>query len=360
MDSLILKGYDMDFYLSNGYLNIPKVDEYANKHGVAFVLIIGKRQIGKTYGVLKFELDSGDNFVLMRRTGKELGLISRGVNSPFEAIEGYQNRVNFIGSADDSTMELSLIETASDGATSDRSIGLAVALNTIANIRGFNGRPYRTLVYDEAIPESHVYKIPHEDEAFLNAYMTINGNRELSGEPPLRCYILANSNKLDCAILKALKLTEIVERMTIAGEEFRLLKERGIMIFLPDSKEITEKHKKTALFKAIGGESDFTKMALDNEFSHNDFSDVGRRDLSQYRCVAHLGAVSLFKHKSKSELYVCNIIEQFDAPVYPSTEHFKNKFSKEFPNVRAYYMRGRIVFQSATVKSYFVDFILNK
>ena len=190
--------------------------------------------------------------------------------------------------------------------------------------------------------------------------MTINGNRELDGEPALRCYILANSNKLDCAILKALKLTDIVERMTIAGEEFRLLKDRGIMIFLPESRAITEKHKKTALFRAIGGESDFTKMALDNEFSHNDFSDVGRRDLSQYRCIAHLGAISLFKHKSKSELYVCNIIEQFDAPMYANTEHFKNKFSKEFPSVRAYYMRGRVVFQTATVKSYFIDFILNK
>jgi hypothetical protein len=350
----------MNFYLDNGYLDIPKVDAYADKHGVSFVLIIGKRQVGKTYGVLLHELDSQKEFILMRRTGKELSLISKGVNSPFEAIKGYENRVNFLGSAEDSTMEITINETASDGALFERTAGLAVALNTIANIRGFNGRPYKTLVYDEAIPESHVYKIPHEDEAFLNAYMTINGNRELDGEPPLRCYILANSNKLDCAILKALNLTDVVERMTIAGEEFRLLKERGIMIFLPESRAITEKHKKTALFRAIGGESDFTKMALDNEFSHNDFSDVGRRDLAQYRCVAHIGNISLFKHKAKSELYACNLIEQFDAPTYPSTEHFKNKFSKEFPSVRAYYMRGRVVFQSATVKSYFIDFILNK
>ena len=350
----------INFYLDNGYLNIKKVDEYATKHHVSFILIIGKRQVGKTYGVLEYELSKDDLFVLLRRTSKELKLISRQVNSPFEKIKGYEDRVNFIGSADDSTMELTLNETNEDGAIYERTIGLAAALNTIANIRGFNGAPYKTLVYDEAIPESHVYKIPFEDEAFLNAYVTINGNRELEGEPALKCYILANSNKLDCAILKALNLTEIVEKMTTAGEEFRLLKERGIMIFLPDSREITEKHKKTALYKAIGGESDFTKMALDNEFSHNDFSDVGRRDLSQYKCVAHISGMSIFKHKSKSELYVCSMIDNFDAPVYPDTEHFRNKFSKEFPSVRAYYMRGKIIFHSVTIKSKFVDFILNK
>lgn len=351
----------MNFYLDNGYLDIEKIDRYADKHGVTFVLIIGKRQVGKTYGVLKYVLDNQIQFVLMRRTGKELGLISRGINSPFEAIAGYQDKVNFVGSAEDSTMELTLTDVDDKGVTDDYRVGLAVALNTVANVRGFNGKPYKVLVYDEAIPESHVYKIPHEDEAFLNAYVTINGNREIEGEKPLRCYILANSNKLDCAILKALKLTETIEKMTVNGEEFKLLKERGIMIFLPVSREITEKHKKTALYKAIGdNDSKFVKMSLGNEFSHNDFSDIGRRDLAQYRCVAHIGDVSIFKHKSKAELYICNLIAQFEAPTYNNTEYYKNKFSKEFPSVRAYYVRGKTVFQSVTVKSQFIDFVMNK
>lgn len=351
----------MNFYLDNGYLNIKKVNEYADKHGVSFVLIIGKRQVGKTYGVLQYVLNEHIKFVLMRRTGKELGLISRASNSPFEVIKGYEERVNFSGSADDSTMQLTLTDIDEKGVTSETSIGLAVALNTVANIRGFNGRPYKILVYDEAIPESHVYKIPHEDEAFLNAYVTINGNRELENEKPLRAYILANSNKLDCAILKALNLTDTVEKMSVGGEEFRLLKERGIMIFLPDSKAVTEKHKKTALYKAIGTtDNSFVQMALDNKFSHNDFSDIARRDLSQFRAVAHIGNVSIFKHKSKTELYVCSLIPQFEAPLYNDTEFYRNKFSKEFPSVRAYYMRGKIVFQSVTVKSSFIDFVLNK
>lgn len=347
----------MDFYLENGFLNIPNVAAYADKHGVNYILIIGKRQVGKTYGVLKYELDTNKHFCLMRRTSKELGLISKGVNSPFEAIHGYENKVSFTGSADDTTMVMKITDLEGEE-KKEHDIGLACALSTIASIRGFNGRPYTDLVYDECIPESHVYKIPHEDEAFLNAYVTINGNRELDGLPALRCWLLANSNRLDCAILKALKLTEVVEKMSRNGEEFRLLKERGIMIFLPESKAITEKHKKTALFRAIGGENEFTKMALDNEFSHNDFTDVGREPLDQYKLIANVNGAALMRHKSRAQLYVCELYCK--APehlTYDNSDYSKNKFIKDFPNVRAYFLRGKIKFVNATIKYNFLAYM---
>ena len=347
----------MNFYLDSGFLDIETVAAYADKHNVNYILLIGKRQVGKTYGVLKYELDNDKRFVLMRRTSKELGLIAKGYNSPFEAIDGYEGKISFCGSADDTTMEISITDTQGEE-KKEHKIGLAVALSTVASIRGFNGKPYTELVYDECIPESHVYKIPHEDEAFLNAYVTINGNRELVGLPPLRCWLLANSNRLDCAILKALKLTEIVERMSARGEEFRLLKDRGILIFLPESKDITDKHKTTAIYKAIGGENEFTKMSLNNEFSHNDFTDVGREPLDQYRPIAVVNGYVLLKHKSKAQLYLC---ERFnigsDVPIYDSSDYAKNKFIKEFPNVRGYFLRGRIKFLNATIKYNFLAYI---
>ena len=346
----------MNFYLDNGFLNIPEVERYADKHSINFILIIGKRQVGKTYGVLKNELDSDKHFVLMRRTSKELSLISKGVNSPFESIDGYENKISFSGSADDTTMEMSMIDNPET--KESHTIGLAVALSTVASIRGFNGKPYTDLVYDECIPESHVYKIPHEDEAFLNAYVTINGNRELSGLPPLRAWLLANSNKLDCAILKALKLTEIVEKMTRNGEEIRLLKERGVLIFLPDSKEITEKRSKTALYRAIDGENEFTKMSLGNEFSHNDFTDVGREELNQYRLLANVAGFALLKHKSSPRLYVCeSFYSGSGVPEYDNTDYYKNKFIKDFPNVRSYFLRGKIKFVNASIKYQFLAYM---
>ena len=231
----------MNLYYDNGFLNIPAVDEYADKHGVAFILIIGKRQVGKTYGVLQLELNKDRRFVLMRRTNKELRVIRKPQNHPFNPIEGYENRVLLEGSEDGGVLDIERIDTNEDGSENKTQIGIAVSLTGIATIRGFNGSIYSDLVYDECIPEAHVYKVKNEDDAFNNAHVTISGNRELQGKPPLKTWLLANSNKLDCSILRALNLTDIVERMSRIGQEMRLLKERGILILLPDSHVITEK-----------------------------------------------------------------------------------------------------------------------
>lgn len=350
----------MDFYLDNGYLDVPKLDAYCDKHGVNMVFIIGKRQVGKTYGVLHYMLDKHKQFILMRRTAKEMGMIAKGVNSPFEKLHGYEGKVSLSGSEDSGTMQIVLTDTDSE-TTIEHDVGLAVALSTVASIRGFNGDPYTDLVYDECIPESHVYKIPHEDEAILNAHVTINGNRELEGRPAIRCWFLANSNKLDCAILKAFNLTDIVEKMSIKGEEFRLLKERGILIFMPASTEITEKRANTALFRAIAGTNDFTKMALGNEFSHNDFSDVERQDLKQYKLICNIEGeepLCLMRHKSKAQLYVCERYYWGDnVPSYGGQTFWRNKFKKDYPNVRAYYLRGKIRFVNATVKYNFLAYL---
>ena len=346
----------MNFYLDNGFLNIPEVAAYADKHKIYFILIIGKRQVGKTYGVLKYILDNDRRFIFMRRTIRELSTVAkRRTNSPFEAIDGYGGRVNFTGSIDDGSLDITLAEDDEHS----HFIGLGVSLSTIASVRGFSAGQYTDWVYDECIPESHVYKIKDEDEAFSNAHVTINGNRELKGLPPIRCWLLANSNRLDCAILKALNLTDVVEKMSLNREEFRLLKERGIMIFMPESKEITEKRKQTALYRAISGENNFTKMSLGNEFSHNDFSDVGREDLKQYRLICVFADdLALLKHKSKPKLYICeNFYPCDDIPTYNSREYGRNKFIKDYPSVRAHFQRGKIRFQNATVKYKFLEYM---
>lgn len=344
----------MELYLNNGFLNIPAVDAYADKHGVAYILIIGKRQVGKTYGVLKLELDTGRKWIFMRRTAKELSLIKKQVCSPFEALEGYEGSIYFEGSADDSILDM-VKQTGEER----EQVGIAVALSTVASIRGFSGKAYTDLVYDECIPESHVYKIPYEDEAFNNAYVTINGNRELKGEHPLKCWLLANSNKLDCAILKALNLVDIVEKMSKTGEEMRLLKDRRILIIMPDSAKITELRAQTAIYSATGTESDFARMSLENEFSHNDKSDVRQVDIRQYTRLFAVDGLVVCKHKSEPLIYVCELFGDGLLECYTNTEYYRNIIRRKYAGVRASYIRGNMYFQSISVKTRFLDIILN-
>ena len=100
-----------------------------------------------------------------------------------------------------------------------RQRGIATSLSEIAHIRGFIGSGFSDLVFDEFIPEKGVVTRRTEGDAFLNAYTTINGNRELAGAPPLRAWLLANTNNIKSPVLDALNLTDDILWMRRKGKE---------------------------------------------------------------------------------------------------------------------------------------------
>ena len=79
----------MKLYTDAGWLDVEHVNEVADRNNINFIIIIGKRQIGKTYGVLKFMLDSAKNFIFMRRVKPEIEMLEKGVNSPFDKIKEF-------------------------------------------------------------------------------------------------------------------------------------------------------------------------------------------------------------------------------------------------------------------------------
>lgn len=347
----------MNIYTKAGWLDVPHIVEICDRNEIAFIVIIGKRQIGKTYNVLKYMLDNDKRFILLRGVKTELDMLKRNANSPFEKIKGYEHRIVF-DSETEYTATISRFDKQEDSETEIKTpIGMASALSSIGRIRGFNGDIYTDVVYDEFIPESHLLKVRNGDDAFLNMYTTVSGNRELENRPPLRVWLLANSNNLDNDILKALKITDIVERMSLRGEESRMIKERGILILLPDSEVIIEKRKKTALFRAVGGDSKFAKMAYGNEFAYNDYTDVDTKPLKEYKPLIRIGNIIIHLHKANKTLYVTEKMNCKVKHTYPDTDYGRMTFIKDYPEIKAAYLRGRIVFQNMTVKNEFLSYI---
>ena len=347
----------MNLYTNDGWLDIPHIAEVADRNNIAIIWIIGKRQVGKTYGLLKYMLDSDKRFILLRGMKTELEMLERNVNSPFEKIDGYKGRILFNKNSD-YTAEIIRLDTQ-DGIDGEirTNIGMGAALSSIGRIRGFNGDIYTDVVYDEAIPESNLLQVRHGGDAFLNMYTTVSGNRELEGRPPLRVWLLANSNNLDNDVLKSLNLTDTVERMSLRDEEFRMIKDRGIMVIMPDSAHITEKRKQTALYRAIGGDSKFAKMAYGNEFAYNDYTDVYPCALQEYKPLLKLGNIIIHLHKANKTLYVTDFMKCKTPHTYPDTDYGRMTFKKDYPEIKAGYLRGRIVFQSMKVKNIFLDFV---
>lgn len=346
----------MKLYTIAGWLDVPHVAEVADRNNISIIIIIGKRQIGKTYGVLKFMLDKQKQFILLRSVMAEMDMLKHNVASPFDAIKGYSGRVVF-ESETQYTANIVRIDESEEG-EEKTNIGMLSALSAIGRVRGINGRRFSDVVYDEFIPESHLLKVKNGGDAFLNMYTTIAGNREIEGEKPLRVWLLANSNNLDNDILNALNITGVVEKMSLRGEESRILKERGIMVILPDSQLITEKRKKGALYRAIGGDSKFSQMAYENAFAYNDYTDVGTKPLQEYKPLISVGgSFTIYLHKSDKVLYVCDIVDNNARHKYTQSDYDRMKFTRDYPEIKAAYLRGRFTFQNMTVKNAFLDYL---
>ena len=86
----------MNIYTRDGWLDAKHIEEVADKNNISFIIIIGKRQIGKTYGVLKLMLDEDKRFILLRGMRTELEMLERNVNSPFEKIKGYEGKIYLV------------------------------------------------------------------------------------------------------------------------------------------------------------------------------------------------------------------------------------------------------------------------
>ena len=178
----------MGIYLDSGYVDIEKILSYK----LPFNFLLGGRATGKTYGALKTLYQTDTRFMLMRRTQAQCDLINKPEFNPYKVLcndLGVDIRVRSISKYNSLIYE-------SFGDDAEKTLAYTCALSTIANMRGFDASDCKVLLYDEFIPERHERAIKNEGSAFLNAYETINRNRELQGKEAVKVLALANSNQL--------------------------------------------------------------------------------------------------------------------------------------------------------------------
>lgn len=293
------------------YLNIW---DYYNED-LPFNIFIGGRGTGKTYSALRGlvidgKVKSNRKFIIMRRTQDELDFMCDGkngegannfkpINDDFCTNIGYTSIVPHLLGVYNRTYGDN-DEFVYEGTP----IGYGVALSTVSKIRGLSFEDCDILIYDEFIKEKHVRKMKNECDALFNAIETINRNRELKGNKPIMTFLLANSNDIYNDIFVGLGIVTEVEKMIRQGKEHRYIKDRGLAIHvLNDSREFVEKKSQTALYKLTQGSS-FSDMALHNDFSYNDFSDIKRLDLKGYKPICSLGKAYIYKKNGINEFYV--------------------------------------------------------
>ena len=343
----------MQLYHDNGYANIPEI----LKRGMTFNFIIGGRGTGKTFGALKWVLEVGIKFCLMRRTQSQLDTIARAETNPFKSIVSYLGLDYDCVPVSAGKSIYGYYKTTYD---EDKNpvygdlLGYSVALSTIANLRGFDMSDIDLLIYDEFIPENHERAIKHESDAFFNCYETINRNRELQGKTPIQVLCLANANDFACPILIGLNLVSTIERMIAQNKAEYVNPQKGVGIFMLTDSPISVRKSQTALYKLTNGTS-FNDMAIKNAFEGTNDPDVYSVDLREYNPLVAISELCVYKHKSVKVYYISTHISG-TVGKYSGDGVDMKRFMATHKNLMIAAMCGKIIYESHLVKALFLRY----
>lgn len=329
-----------DLFLPNGYLNMADIIHLP----YTYIFVTGARQIGKTWGSIKTLLDDGTRFIYLRRTQTELEACKNPEFSPFKNLGVEVTTKNLAKQ----------IVGFYDANDETRLIAPGFALTTFHNVRGMSGAGYQAILYDEFIPEKIARTIKGEYDAWSQLYESLNSNRELNGQPAMKYINLANANAAANPIFMELRLVLIMERMKRDHTVFWADDYKSILIVNVEGSPISEKKKKTALGRLTEG-TDFYRMAYDNEYAYDDFSNIDSRALREYRAIVTVGEITIYKHKSRNNYY-CTEHKAGSPKVYGSTEREIAAFSRSAGKLRDAYLSGDIYFENYLVKELFIKY----
>lgn len=334
-----------NFYDPAGWVNA----ETLIKTSEPFVVALGGRGIGKTYGILKYLYQNKIPFIYMRRTQTQLDAITVQPLNPFNQIAAdiHANIAAVKLSKHTAGFYDAEIDQEGKQVLSPEPFGIAIALSTFASIRSLSAEKYQVLVFDEIIPEKHEKPIKEEGLAFANVIESLNRNRELQHREPLKVILITNANSMNSKILAYMGCVDVIDSMVRHDQKFKSI--RGLIaVFRFVDSPISEQKRNTVLYQVMQN-SDFTGMSIDNKFSDSDFENVQPKPLQEYKPVCSIGSCLIMKHKSKREYYCIagsnNTVEHYEKMPL-SIKAFQRKY---------YYIYGalldrKVFYQNVSVK----------
>ena len=339
-------------YDRNGYLDF----EYIYTHSQSAVLICGRRGIGKTFGRLKYLMENNIKFIFMRRMQTQIDMIKNEDLNPFRALERVlgDNYATVIKKINKNITAVYRAVKDSDGIYKAYGlpIGYLMALSTVRSVRGWDRSDVECCLFDEFIGEKHEAKIQHEGTRLLNRLETIGRNRELDGRKPLKFIGLSNSNMLANPLFIDLQIVTECEKMINKGLEVKHLPQRDLTLIMLSKSPISDKKAQTSLYKLAGRDSTFSKMALDNQFTAEEMTDIKSLSLKEYKPIVSVGELNIYRHKSRNEYYVTGHTSGSPSQ-YDSSPMELKRFKHDYYYLWLAYLRRALIFESYIYKVLF-------
>lgn len=341
-----------ELFLQSGYLNVDRIlqEDYP------FTFIIGARGVGKTYGILDNIYRNEHKALILRRTQVQADIISNNAFHPYKKLcadNGWNIRTMPIVKG-----VVGLCTANCDDEIIDIPFGYIAALSTFSNLRGFDASDVDIIFLDEFIPEKGSKPIQSEFEKYLNCYETVNRNRELSGNQPVKFICAANSNSIDNPYFIGLGIVNKIYAMQRKGKSIYTDDKRGLMVINLASSPISDAKRDTALYRLSAG-TGFENMALSNEYGDLDTSRISNRErIIDYRPIFTVGEITIYKHKSLIKYYVTSLRSGTPDTYSTTTDDLKrcrNKYA--FAIIDAFY-DDHIIFENATCQVLFTNYLL--
>ena len=324
-----------------GYIDMNKIIDLPEP----FIFVTAGRGTGKTYGALDTVIDRKMPALFMRRTQAQLDTINKLEFAPIKPVCDDRGLSYDCASINKNCAGYYISEDK-------KPLIITAALSTISNLRGFDASDREIIIYDEFIPERHEKTIRNECDAFLNAYETVNRNRELKGNKPVKVICLANSNDIMNPIYTGLRLIDTAAKMLEKGQEVYRDSRRGLALIMPQHSPISDRKNDTALYK-LAGDGDFADMALKNVFSNAQSLFVVKKPLIEFILKYQIGELCIYKHKSNGTFYVSLHASGTPDKKYPASDEGYSMARREISMVAVQYFRQKIYFENIYAQALF-------
>lgn len=283
----------MGKYGQDGWLNF----DYLIKMHQPFIFAVGARGIGKTYSAIKYCIENELKFVFVRRTNVQLNFISAPVS---HVLRPYLMDIDRWEDCETEPIQ----DVGYQYKLGDELVGVATSLSAVANIRGFDGSSFKVIIFDEFIPKKGERVLVDEGAAIADLYETVNRNRELKGEEPVKLICLSNSNAGNNPLFTYFGLINIYANLQKKKKEVYINDKRGCCIVRYDASPVSAAKRETALYR-FAKNTAYYDMAIDNVAEDITEFHQAKVNIQEYDPVVKIGSIVIYKHKAKRLFYVC-------------------------------------------------------
>lgn len=324
-------------YNDNGYVNM----DYMFTLNKGFMLIVGGWGTGKTYGALKKVLESGVKFIYMRRLETALDISSDEDGNPFKKLNAD------LGTNIQPVKKKNLVkyyeceqDVNGKNVPVGNPLGLGVALSTFSKMRGVDFSDIEYIVYDEFIAMPGEKSIKEEFSSFLRFYETVNRNRELIGEPSVKCFMLGNPNTMGNAYFLGWNLVKRWQQMEKSASN--IYKDDSIcLVRLKDSPIAKRKKEESVLYKT---EDDYMlENGIIADFARST-QNIKSLNLRECFPIVGVGKIGIYGRRSTSGFYVsAKVVKE---PYYKNNDDDLRAFRFAYGMLKISYFRKTIVFEN--------------